>query len=131
MPSPSPVPPRRSLGPPEVKVVVVKVHGIHENPDWYAPLARAFDAADVPHQEWQLGAGLLDLDEQPPAGVFWSRMSASSYTRGHPFAKDQTRGVLTWLECHGRRVVNGRRVLDLEMSKDEQLALLPAGGLER
>jgi glutathione synthase/RimK-type ligase-like ATP-grasp enzyme len=38
--------------------------------------------------------------------------------------------VLTWLECHGRRVVNGRRVLDLEMSKVEQLSLLRAAGFD-
>jgi hypothetical protein len=106
------------------------VHVIHENPDWYAPLAAAFDAAGVPHREWLLGTGVLDLDAEPPAGVFWSRMSASSHSRGHPFAKDQTRGVLTWLESHGRRVVNGRRVLDLEMSKVEQLALLRAAGFD-
>jgi hypothetical protein len=106
------------------------VHVIHENPDWYPPLAAAFDAAGVPHREWLLGTGVLDLDAEPPAGVFWSRMSASSHSRGHPFAKDQTRGVLTWLESHGRRVVNGRRVLDLEMSKVEQLALLRAAGFD-
>jgi hypothetical protein len=108
----------------------VKVHVIHENPEWYGPIASAFDAAGVPHQEWQLGSGVLDLDEEPPPGVFWSRMSASSPSRGHPFAKDQTRGVLTWLESHGRRVVNGRRVLDLEMSKAEQLPLLRAAGFD-
>jgi hypothetical protein len=108
----------------------VKVHVIHENPEWYAPLASAFDAAGVPHQEWLLGAGVLDLAEPPPDGVFWSRMSASAHTRGHPFAKDQARGVLTWLAAHGRRVVNGRRVLDLEMSKVEQLVLLRAAGFD-
>jgi glutathione synthase/RimK-type ligase-like ATP-grasp enzyme len=57
-------------------------------------------------------------------------MSASSHTRGHPFAKDQTRGVLAWLQAHGRRVVNGRRVLDLEMSKVEQLTALRAAGFD-
>jgi hypothetical protein len=108
----------------------VEVYVIHENPEWYAPIASAFDAAGVPHQEWQLGDAVIDLDEQPPAGVFWSRMSASAHTRGHPFAKDQARGVLTWLECHGRRVVNGRRVLDLEVSKAEQLCLLRAAGFD-
>src|SRR6266702_3827772 len=65
-----------------------------------------------------------------PAGVFWSRMSASSHTRGHPHAKDQTRGVLSWLESHGRRVVNGRRVLELEMSKVDQLVALQAAGFD-
>ena len=67
---------------------------------------------------------------EPPAGVFWSRMSASSHTRGHPFAKDQTRGVLAWLEATAGAVVNGRRVLDLEMSKVEQLAALRAAGFD-
>jgi hypothetical protein len=108
----------------------VRLYVLHENPDWYAPLAAAFDRAGVPHEQWLLGDAVIDLDEEPPAGVFWSRMSASSHTRGHPFAKDQTRGLLAWLEAHGRRVVNGRRVLDLEMSKVEQLVALRAAGFD-
>jgi hypothetical protein len=108
----------------------VKVYVLHENPEWYAPLAAAFNAAGLPHEQWLLGEAVLDLDEDPPAGVFWSRMSASAHTRGHPFAKDQTRGMLAWLESRGRRVVNGRRVLDLEMSKVEQLAALRAAGFD-
>jgi hypothetical protein len=108
----------------------VHLYVLHENPEWYAPLAAAFDAAGLPHEQWLLGEAVLDLDEEPPKGVFWSRMSASAHTRGHPFAKDQTRGVLAWLESHGRRVVNGRRVLDLEMSKVEQLAALRAAGFD-
>jgi glutathione synthase/RimK-type ligase-like ATP-grasp enzyme len=108
----------------------VKLYVLHENPDWYAPLAAAFDRAGLPHEQWLLGDAVLDLGTVPPPGVFWSRMSASSHTRGHPYAKDQTRGVLAWLESHGRRVVNGRRVLDLEMSKVEQLAALQAAGFD-
>jgi hypothetical protein len=108
----------------------MKLYVIHENPEWYVPLAAAFDWAGLPHEQWLLGAAVLDLSEPPPPGVYWSRMSASSHTRGHPFAKDQTRGVLAWLEASGRRVVNGRRVLDLEMSKVEQLAALRAAGFD-
>jgi hypothetical protein len=108
----------------------MRVHVLHENPEWYAPLAAAFDAAGLPHTEWLLGEAAIDLAEAPPAGVYWSRISASSHTRGHPYAKDQTRGVLSWLAAHGRRVVNGRRVLDLEMSKVEQLAALRAAGFD-
>jgi glutathione synthase/RimK-type ligase-like ATP-grasp enzyme len=110
--------------------VAVKVHVIHENPDWYGPFARAFDAEGVPHEQWLLGEGVLDLDATPPPGVFWSRMSASAHTRGHPLAKDHTRAVLCWLEAHGRRVVNGRRVLELEMSKADQLTALRAAGFD-
>ena len=108
----------------------MKLHVIHENPDWYPPFAAAFDAEGVDHEQWLLGEGSLDLDAEPPQGVFWSRMSASSYTRGHPWAKDHTRAVLAWLEAHGRRVVNGRRVLELEMSKAEQLTALRRAGIE-
>jgi hypothetical protein len=108
----------------------MKLYVLHENPDWYAPLAAAFDAAGLPHEQWLLGEAAVDLGEAPPPGIYWSRMSASSHTRGHPFAKDQTRGVLAWLEAHGRTVVNGRRVLDLEMSKVEQLAALQAAGFD-
>jgi hypothetical protein len=108
----------------------VKVYVIHENPDWFAPIAAALAAAGVPHEPWLLGEAAIDLAQPPPPGVFWSRMSASSHTRGHPFAKDQSRGVLAWLEAHGRRVVNGRRVLDLEVSKVEQLVALRAAGFD-
>jgi hypothetical protein len=108
----------------------VKVYVIHENPEWFAPIGAALAAAGVPHEEWLLGEAVIDLDDPPPAGVFWSRMSASSHTRGHPFAKDQTRGVLAWLEAHGRRVVNGRRALELEVSKVDQLVALRAAGFD-
>ena len=103
---------------------------LHENPDWYAPLGAAFDAAGVPHEEWLLTGGTLDLDDRAPAGVFWSRMSASSHTRQHPHAKEQARAVLSWLESQGRRVVNGRWALELEVSKAAQLSELRAAGFD-
>lgn len=108
----------------------MKVFVLHENPDWYPPFASAFDEEGVEHEQWLLGEGTLDLDAEPPPGVFWSRMSASSHTRGHGLAKDHTRAVLSWLEAAGRRVVNGRRVLELEMSKVDQLTALRAAGFD-
>jgi hypothetical protein len=108
----------------------LKVHVLHENPDWFAPLGAALDAAGVPHEQWLLGDGLLDLDDTPPPGVFWSRLSASSHTRQHPYAKDHARGVLGWLESHDRRMVNGRRALELEVSKVAQLTALRAAGFD-
>ncbi len=103
---------------------------LHENPEWFPPFAAALAEESVPYEEWLLDEGVLDLDAEPPPGVFWSRMSASSHTRGHPRAKDHTRAVLSWLETHGRRVVNGRRVLELEMSKVDQLTALRAAGFD-
>ena len=103
---------------------------LHENPDWYPPFAAAFDAEGVEHEQWLLGGGALDMDAAPPPGVYWSRMSASSHTRGNVFAKDHARAVLGWLESHGRRVVGGRRVLELEVSKADQHAALRAAGFD-
>jgi hypothetical protein len=108
----------------------LKVHVLHENPDWFTPIGAALAGAGVPHDQWLLGDGLLDLDEPPPPGVFWSRMSASSHTRGHAQAKDQARAVLSWLEAAGRRVVNGRAALELEVSKVAQLTALRAAGFD-
>jgi hypothetical protein len=108
----------------------MKVHVLHENPEWLPPFAAALDAEGVAWEEWFLDGGVLDLDAVPPEGVFYCRMSASSHTRGHKRAKDHTRSVLSWLESHGRRVVNGRRVLELEMSKVDQHAALRAAGFD-
>jgi hypothetical protein len=108
----------------------MKVYVIHENAEWLPPFAEALDAEGVPWEEWFLDGGTIDLRDPPPQGVFYSRMSASSHTRGHVRAKDHTRAVLSWLEAHGRRVVNGRRVLELEMSKVDQLTALAAAGFD-
>jgi hypothetical protein len=108
----------------------VKVHVLHENPDWFTPIGAALGAAGVPCEQWLIGDGMLDLDEPPPEGVFWSRLSASSHTRDHPYAKDHARGILGWLETHQRRVVNGRRALELEVSKVAQLTALRAAGFD-
>ncbi|MFZ3454493.1 ATP-grasp domain-containing protein [Arthrobacter sp. 7Tela_A1] len=110
--------------------MALPVYALHENPEWFPPFARAFEAEGVEVHEWLLTDGVLDLDAAPPEGIFWSRISASSHTRGHGLSKDYARAVLAWLEAHGRRTVNGRRVLELEMSKVDQLTALRAAGIE-
>jgi hypothetical protein len=57
-------------------------------------------------------------------------MSASSHTRDHRYAAELTAAVLAWLAGHGRRVVNGPRALDLEISKARQYAALEAAGVK-
>lgn len=93
------------------------VYALHENPEWFPPFAAAFERAGLDYEEWLLISGSLDLDATPPEGLFWNRLSASSHTRGHEHAKDYTRAVLDWLEAHERRVVNGRPVVEMEVSK--------------
>ncbi|MGA1835354.1 alpha-L-glutamate ligase [Herbiconiux sp. 11R-BC] len=106
------------------------VHILHENAEWIPPLAAALDAAGVPFAEWPLTTGSIDISAEPPQGVFWSRLSASSHTRDHEHAKDYSRAVLRWLESWGRRVVNGSRVVELEVSKAAQYAALRAAGFD-
>lgn len=107
-----------------------KIYALHENPEWFPPFARAFELEGMEVEEWLLTEGVLDLDSVPPEGIFWSRISASSHTRDHGLSKDYARAVLSWLEANGRRTVNGRRILELEMSKVDQLMALRAAGID-
>lgn len=107
-----------------------RVYVIHENAEWFPPFADAFAAEGVPAEEWLLTTGSIDLDAEPPQGVFWSRLSASAHTRDHAGSKDYGRAVLRWLESWGRTVVGGSGVLELEVSKVAQHAALRAAGIE-
>jgi hypothetical protein len=106
-----------------------KVHVIHENDAWVEPLRAAFHEIGVPFVEWFVDDGLLDLGAEPPQGVFYNRMSASSHTRGHRYAPELAAGILAWLEAHGRRVVNNGRALQLEISKIAQYEALSRYGI--
>jgi hypothetical protein len=106
-----------------------RIHVIHENPEWSAPLFTALDELGLPAEDWFLHEGRLDLAAPPPGGVFYNRMSASSHTRGHRFSPEYTAAVLAWLEGHGRRVLNPSRALQLEVSKVAQYAALAACGI--
>jgi hypothetical protein len=101
-----------------------KVFVIHENDAWVEPLRAAFARLGTPYEEWFLDEGVLDLTTPPPEGVFYNRMSASSHTRGHTYAPEYAGAVIEHLERHGRLVVNGRRALQLELSKVAQYAAL-------
>ncbi|HJS31717.1 MAG TPA: alpha-L-glutamate ligase [Alphaproteobacteria bacterium] len=108
---------------------MARAYVLHENDAWVEPLRAAFAAEGVPHEEWFLDQGTLDIDRAPPDGVFYNRMSASSHTRDHRYAAEYTAGLLAWLESHGRRVINSGRALQLEISKVAQYAALNAHGI--
>jgi hypothetical protein len=67
---------------------------------------------------------MIDLSTEPPQGVFYNRISASSHTRDHRFAPEFTEAVIAWLEHYGRTVINGTRALRLEVSKVNQYMAL-------
>ena len=106
-----------------------QIYVIHENNAWVEPLRTAFGHLGLPFTEWFLDSGTIDLDAEPPNGVFYNRMSASSHTRGHRWGPEYTAAVLAWLERHHRRVVNNSQALRLEISKVAQYAALNDAGV--
>ena len=101
-----------------------KVYIIHENTEWTVHLTKRLDELEVPYEEWHLDSGRLDLTKEPPEGIFYSRMSASSHTRDHRYAPEFTAQVLAWLEAYDRKVFNGSKALQLEVSKVQQYLAL-------
>ena len=67
-----------------------KIYMIHENSEWTVHLTKRLEELNLPYEEWYFDEGLVDLSEQPPEGIYYSRMSASSHTRDHRFAPEFT-----------------------------------------
>jgi glutathione synthase/RimK-type ligase-like ATP-grasp enzyme len=105
------------------------IHVLHENPEWTGHLFEVLDARRLRWQSWDLADGVLDLSQPPPAGIWFSRMSASAGARGHDAAPARAMAMLSWLEGNGARVLNGTRALQLELSKAAQYAALKAAGI--
>ena len=97
-----------------------KIYVIHENDEWLIPLRNSFKKINAPFVEWHMDKVNIDFKKSPPVGVFYNRMSASSHTRGHRYAPEDTKVVLNWLENHKRRIINNSKALKLEISKQIQ-----------
>ncbi len=107
-----------------------KIFIIHENDDWIKPLRIHLLDLHIPFEEWDMAKVKIDTLNDPPLGVFYNRMSASSHTRGHQYAPEYTAVILSWLEYHKRRVINNSRALQLEISKSLQYKELKKEGLK-
>jgi hypothetical protein len=112
------------------EIFLKKIYVIHENSEWTVHLTKRLDELGILYEEWHLDSGRLDLSKEPPEGVFYNRMSASSHTRGHRYAPEFTLQVLSWLERHNRKVVNGTRAIQLEVSKVQQYLELAKFGIQ-
>lgn len=107
-----------------------KIYVIHENDDWTIHLTKRLEELNLPYETWHLDEGIVNLNEAPPEGVFYNRMSASSHTRNHRFAPELTGAVIDWLEFYGKRVLNGSNALRLELSKVKQYTQLEKFGVK-
>lgn len=106
-----------------------KIYIIHENDEWTIHLTKRLDELNLPYESWHLGEGSVDLTKEPPKGIFYSRMSASSHTRNHRYSPELAGAVFAWLENHGRTVFNGSKALSLELSKIHQYIALEKAGI--
>ena len=106
-----------------------KIFVLHEHNEWTAHLQKRLEELSLPYELWHLDEGHFDLSSEPPEGVFYNRISASSHTRDHRFAPEYAEAVLVWLERHGRTVINGSRALRLEVSKVNQYMALNQCGI--
>ncbi len=97
-----------------------KIYVIHENDEWLIPLRKSFKKIKAPFEEWHMDKENFNYKSNPPEGIFYNRMSASSHSRGHRYAPENTKNLLTWLEQKKRRIINNSRALELEISKKEQ-----------
>ena len=70
------------------------------------PLREELKKINAPYKEWHMGIDKINSSNTPPNGVFYNRMSASSHTRGHRYAPEDTKVILNWLENHNRKIIN-------------------------
>ncbi|HKK89419.1 MAG TPA: hypothetical protein VJ917_11275 [Saprospiraceae bacterium] len=107
-----------------------KIYIIHENEDWQLPLRASLQKRALAFEEWFIHKNELNILKSPPDGVFFNRMSASSHTRDHRYAPEMTENILSWLQLHDRKVINGRRAIQLELRKSEQCLALQKFGIQ-
>jgi hypothetical protein len=102
----------------------------YEHPEWFLPLFAELDRRAVQYVRVDAGCHRYDataIDRK--YSLFFNRMSASAYLRGHAQSIFFTRDYLAHLERIGTRVINGGKAFSLEISKASQLALLHSLGL--
>ena len=97
----------------------------YEHPDWFRPLFAELDRRGAPYIRLDASCHAYDASNaQIDFGIFFNRMSASAYLRGHGNALFYTRNYLAHLERAGVRVINGYDSFAIETSKALQLSLL-------
>jgi biotin carboxylase len=104
----------------------------YEHPEWFKALFAVLDKRSLPYVKIDAANNFYDPNENFAANysLFFNRMSASAYLRGHGNAVFYTRGLLAALERQGVRVINGYEAFQLEISKALQIALFNSLGIK-
>lgn len=96
----------------------------YEHPEWFRALFGELDRRGVPYVRVDASRHQYDPGaSEEDYALFFNRMSASAYLRGHANAIFYTRNYLEHLERQGVRVVNGSASFAIETSKALQLGL--------
>ena len=112
-----------------INPVPAQTNILYENPAWIPPLQKALRTEGFKVCLVHVDEGSIDPATPPPNGIWINRISPSSHTRGHAHTVELARQFLYWLESHGRRVVNGLKAFELEMSKLRQDLVLRRHGI--
>ena len=112
-----------------ISPVLPTINVLYENLVWIPPLREALEREGFRVRLVHVNEGIVDPSAPPPDGIWMNRISPSSHTRGHVHTVELARQLLFWLESHGRRVINGLRAFELEMSKLRQDLVLRRHGI--
>jgi biotin carboxylase len=104
----------------------------YEHPEWFRALFAALDKRGLPYEKIEAVSHVYDPAENfaENYSLFFNRMSASAYLRGHGNAIFYTRGLLASLEKQGIRIINGYDAFQIEISKALQTALFQSLGVK-
>ncbi len=107
-----------------------KIAVYYEHSDWFLPLFAALDRRGIEYEKIDAANHFYNPHKAKNYALFFNRMSASAYLRGHGNAIFYTRGLLANLEKQGVRVINGYDAFQIEISKALQAALFESLGVK-
>ncbi len=102
----------------------------YEHPEWFRPLFAALESRGLRYEKIDAANHFYNPAEVSKYSLFFNRMSASAYLRGHGNAIFYTRALLASLERAGVRVINGYEAFQIEISKALQAALFASLGVK-
>jgi glutathione synthase/RimK-type ligase-like ATP-grasp enzyme len=102
----------------------------YEHPEWFRSLFAALESRGLAYEKIDAANHFYNPDAISEYPLFFNRMSASAYLRGHGNAIFFTRGLLASLERAGVRVINGYEAFQIEISKALQTALFASLGVK-
>ncbi len=109
----------------------MKLYILHENDSWMIPIRKALQENKVNFVEWNVNkSNIIKLQESPPKGVFYNRVSPSSHTRGDKNVIHFTQAILEWLKRYNRKVINAKKAFEIEINKAAQYTALLNDGIK-